>query len=62
MLKAEREAVERNIQATAVSQHGAFIQAANCLGTINQELQAVNDHLSTLLQVRKGQWPGRGAG
>ncbi len=51
MLRSEREQVERNIQATAVSQHGAFIQAANCLSTINQELQAVSEHLGVLLQA-----------
>jgi hypothetical protein len=51
ILADEREALQRSLASMAVSQHGAFITAADCLGTIAEELQAVHTHLEHLLQV-----------
>lgn len=51
LLKEEKAQLERALQTTAVSQHGAFLGAADCLETISTELSSVCDHLDRLLQV-----------
>ena len=67
MLKSEKEQLERGLQTTAVSQYGAFLDAAGCLTSISNELAAVCEHLDSLLQVcgrGRGQegWQGQGRG
>ena len=52
MLRDEKQQIERSIQNTSVSNHGAFIETAECLGTINTELTSVCEKLELLLQVR----------
>ncbi|GIL71912.1 hypothetical protein Vretifemale_2346 [Volvox reticuliferus] len=51
VLKAEKEQLERNLQTTAVSQYTAFLDAANCMTSISNELSAVCEHLDSLLQA-----------
>ncbi|GFR42393.1 hypothetical protein Agub_g3265 [Astrephomene gubernaculifera] len=51
VLKAEKEQLERNLQTTAVSQYTAFLDAANCLTSISDELRAVCENLDALLQA-----------
>ncbi|GLC34513.1 hypothetical protein PLESTB_001253200 [Pleodorina starrii] len=51
VLKAEKEQLERNLQTTAVSQYTAFLDAANCMTSISNELSAVCEHLESLLQA-----------
>ncbi|KAG2501179.1 hypothetical protein HYH03_000994 [Edaphochlamys debaryana] len=51
VLKVEKEQLERNLQTTAVSQYTAFLDAANCLTSISNELSAVCEHLDSLLQA-----------
>ncbi|EFJ52509.1 component of oligomeric golgi complex 8 [Volvox carteri f. nagariensis] len=51
VLKAEKEQLERNLQTTAVSQYTAFLDAANCLTSVSNELSAVCEHLDSLLQA-----------
>eukprot|EP00195_Chlamydomonas_chlamydogama_P007836 CAMPEP_0202892148 /NCGR_PEP_ID=MMETSP1392-20130828/1949_1 /ASSEMBLY_ACC=CAM_ASM_000868 /TAXON_ID=225041 /ORGANISM="Chlamydomonas chlamydogama, Strain SAG 11-48b" /LENGTH=607 /DNA_ID=CAMNT_0049576031 /DNA_START=154 /DNA_END=1977 /DNA_ORIENTATION=+ len=50
LLREEKDQIERNIQSTSVSNYRAFIETANCLNTINQELGHVCGHLDLLLQ------------
>lgn len=52
MLRDEKQQIERSIQNTSVSNYGAFIETAECLGTINVELTSVCEKLALLLQVR----------
>ncbi|KXZ47031.1 hypothetical protein GPECTOR_38g268 [Gonium pectorale] len=51
VLKAEKDQLERNLQTTAVSQYTAFLDAANCLTSISNELSAVCENLDALLQA-----------
>eukprot|EP00198_Chlamydomonas_reinhardtii_P001213 XP_001690548.1 component of oligomeric golgi complex 8 [Chlamydomonas reinhardtii] len=51
VLKSEKEQLERGLQTTAVSQYGAFLDAAGCLTSISNELAAVCEHLDSLLQA-----------
>ncbi|GIL45758.1 hypothetical protein Vafri_2911 [Volvox africanus] len=51
VLRAEKEQLERNLQTTAVSQYTAFLDAANCMTSISNELSAVCEHLESLLQA-----------
>lgn len=52
LLKEEKQHIERSLQATAVSNYGAFIETAHCLNTINTEVGSVCERLDALLQVR----------
>lgn len=51
VLKSEKEQLDRSLQTTAVSQYTAFLDAANCLTSISNELSAVCENLEALLQV-----------
>lgn len=50
-MRAEKEQVERNAQNIAVTQYGAFIETASCLGSVDRELRSVCDNLAAMLQV-----------
>lgn len=51
-MKAEKEQVERSAQSIAVTQYGAFIETASCLGSVDRELRSVCDNLAAMLQVQ----------
>lgn len=51
LLRAEKEQVERNAQNIAITQYGAFIETASCLGSVDRELRSVCDNLAAMLQV-----------
>ncbi|MEW5304072.1 MAG: hypothetical protein WDW36_006706 [Sanguina aurantia] len=51
LLRAEKEQVERNAQNIAVTQYGAFIETASCLGSVDRELRSVCDNLAAMLQT-----------
>jgi hypothetical protein len=51
LLGDEEKQIKRNMQATSVANHGAFIETAHCLSTINTELSNVCSQLDVLLKV-----------
>lgn len=51
LLAEERQQVERNMQSTALSHYHAFIDSANCLSVVQQQLSRACEGLDELSKV-----------